>query len=812
MKMRPYWPVVAMLSICLYQPVLSEDAAGTLSITGQVVDYRARPVEGAEVAVYELKYRHGEDVGEVIAPILKTDREGRFAVQANPTVAWRICIVARKPGLALAWDGLHYSMGTLEQARFLLVMERPCTLAGVVVDSAGHAVPDATVQAVPKTSYMRRLSQRPILAPPEWFTVKTDGDGTFRFNSFGADVTSDFWVKGPQRACTYTFTTHLLSCCGFEVGREDIRPVLPDESPVRGRVVSAETGEPVPGIELRVRAEREREDVKDCYVTQIVKTDTSGTFTCLGLPAGKNEIALVSAENETAAWVAKAVVIDVVPGRPTEDIVVLAKKGQVLECAVRDAATNQPLPHIRVTAHNDDGAWTSMTDDKGVARIRVLPGECGLYVDGQGYTDWRASERVAVAKDRETHTDILLDKYPLLRGIILGPDGEPARDALVSVHASSDTVRCDDEGHFTAVYEGQFAEEGLFILARDTQCSRAGFTLTDDLETPVQLSLNPALNVRGRITDPNGLGVPAARVAFDVRVLRCFCGIGEEVLTDAEGYFEYRALPRPQEPFEYRISVHVAGYAPKTYERISFDGAAGTTVDLTPSQLNPANLAISGTVVDGNGVPAPRTVVFLHGTGGVDQPEKATATDSQGRFVITRIGKGPIRLQAGFDSDAKGSGMLSAEAGDHDLRIVLGQELVHERYESLLGRVLPGLSDLGIDADQAKAEGKALLVCFFDMQQRPSRRVASQLVRQAEMLANEDVAVVLVDTSGTERAQLDRWVAERKIPYPVGAMGENAERNRLRWGVRSLPWLILTDADHTVRAEGFGLSELAGKI
>lgn len=32
------------------------------------------------------------------------------------------------------------------------------------------------------------------------------------------------------------------------------------------------------------------------------------------------------------------------------------------------------------------------------------------------------------------------------------------------------------------------------------------------------------------------------------------------------------------------------------------------------------------------------------------------------------------------------------------------------------------------------------------------------------------------------------------------------------WGVESLPWLILTDRSHLVRAEGFDLSELQNKM
>ncbi len=38
------------------------------------------------------------------------------------------------------------------------------------------------------------------------------------------------------------------------------------------------------------------------------------------------------------------------------------------------------------------------------------------------------------------------------------------------------------------------------------------------------------------------------------------------------------------------------------------------------------------------------------------------------------------------------------------------------------------------------------------------------------------------------------------------------EKTRFTWGVKSLPWLILTNAEHIVHAEGFGLPELEAKV
>jgi hypothetical protein len=40
----------------------------------------------------------------------------------------------------------------------------------------------------------------------------------------------------------------------------------------------------------------------------------------------------------------------------------------------------------------------------------------------------------------------------------------------------------------------------------------------------------------------------------------------------------------------------------------------------------------------------------------------------------------------------------------------------------------------------------------------------------------------------------------------------DAEKAHLNWGIKSLPWLILTNKEHCVTAEGFSLTELEEKI
>ena len=131
---------------------------------------------------------------------------------------------------------------------------------------------------------------------------------------------------------------------------------------------------------------------------------------------------------------------------------------------------------------------------------------------------------------------------------------------------------------------------------------------------------------------------------------------------------------------------------------------------------------------------------------------------------------------------------------------------------SLIGRPLPNLNDFNIDLSAADSDGKMLLVCFWDMQQRPSRNCIMQLTKQAEQFKQKGVTVVAVQASKVSENELSEWINKYNIPFSVGMVESEAEKTRFTWDVKSLPWLILTDREHIVRAEDFSLAELDAKI
>jgi hypothetical protein len=133
--------------------------------------------------------------------------------------------------------------------------------------------------------------------------------------------------------------------------------------------------------------------------------------------------------------------------------------------------------------------------------------------------------------------------------------------------------------------------------------------------------------------------------------------------------------------------------------------------------------------------------------------------------------------------------------------------------QSLVDKSMPDISDLGIKLDKGEIENKQILICFFDMNQRPSRNCIMQLGKKAQELKAKDVSVVTIQASKVEeKKKLKDWLRKNRIAFPVGIVQGDETKTRRTWGIKALPWLILTDTEHVVRAEGFNVNELDDKI
>jgi protocatechuate 3,4-dioxygenase beta subunit len=782
-----------------------------LEIAGQVVDNKARPVEGAEVAVYE-QYSIGgfEDHGKLTSPIVETDSKGRFQFQANVSVQKNAFVVARKSGLALAWDRLNRSEFALGKGLFSLVLEPPCTLAGRLVDPNGKPVPDARVQALPVTSYLDRLAQRPILAPKEWFTTTTDSQGRFRFEQFAADVSATFRVSVPGSPGTNVFRTQQMAACGFEVWRSDIRLALPREGTIKGRVVD-NRGQPVGGVDLLIRAAGNPE-YTGLYLARRAQSTRDGTFVIRNIPEGPHQIHVVPPEQGLEQWVGKFVNVLLKPAETVGDATIQVTQGGILEVTVLDNHTKRPLSNVKVNVSGQEWGRSSpaLTDAKGVARSMVPAGQFSLDVTSDGFHAWRNTEQAA--EGQTLMYQALLVPRPEFPGRVLDSANRPVTDAAVTLHPAGDQVYTDDKGRFAGHWDEQRGARGGIVVARNIRDGLAATVPIADWSKPADLRLVPAWTLTGKIVDPNGVGIPAARVALGFTSHNCLGDLGVEVLTDAKGCFEMKAIPRMRTSFRYSLSVNAAGYGSKGNSWISPSGSPGTAVDVGVIQLPPADVSLSGVVVDAGGTPVAHVCVTAATLEGLPPSYKRTATNEKGEFSFRGLCQGPIRLQAGFANVPGGAGSIRTELPTQSVKIVMKQDIRTTGEVVLLGKPLPSLADLSARLSPAQVDSKPVLMCFLDLEQRPSRQCLSELAGKAGVLATQGVSLLVVQTSKVDMKQYEMWLKENRITVPIHAASADFETKRRAWGVMSLPWLILTDKNHVVRAEGFTLDDLDRKV
>jgi len=126
----------------------------------------------------------------------------------------------------------------------------------------------------------------------------------------------------------------------------------------------------------------------------------------------------------------------------------------------------------------------------------------------------------------------------------------------------------------------------------------------------------------------------------------------------------------------------------------------------------------------------------------------------------------------------------------------------------LVGNALPGFDGIEIDLAPKQTKGKSLLICFFDMNQRPSRHCVRTLSTQVSALAENGVLVAAIHAATGNADSLDAWGKKYDIMFPLGTVAGDVQEIKYTWAVSSLPWLILTDREHIVRAAGFSVGEL----
>lgn len=432
-------------------------------------------------------------------------------------------------------------------------------------------------------------------------------------------------------------------------------------------------GQGRPVAEAEVRAATTSQEIEPYEEAQetVVSAETSpvGTATLSGLPADRTVWLLIEKQGFTPE--ARGVILP--RGETERELLVRLQPGGVAVGQVVDEkgravagaeielsgdpfgipmedADLHPEPSIEGRSHlpsilREKARFKARTGRAGRFRFRDLPkGRLRLTIHHPDFLRLLVQEPVASGVAGRLGRYVLR-RGALLAGSVTDPDGRPIAGARIwkeqglptagDVPPPSTASRSDGSFQLAASIEGEklvLCAEGF--LKETATVARQGETL--------RITMQPAATIRGRVLGPDGSPLPGVRI-FPQRAGEgpsCFpyeepppCPSGAPADSDSAGRF----VLGPLLPGWYTLRADAPGLQNGVQEAIRAE--AGAVVDGVEIRL-PAGVAVTGRVLDPDGVPIPRVQVgALSDMGGV-----WTRTAADGSFRVEAAAAGEVTL------------------------------------------------------------------------------------------------------------------------------------------------------------------------
>jgi len=699
------------------------------------------------------------------------------------------------------------------------------TCSGKVLDAQVRPVAEAKV-----TAYERSFDMAGNIRLHQIGEVTTTEDGAFSFAAEARPERSfdDFYIVATKQDLALGWLEWRR--------REDLESniELGEPEKLEGVIVD-EAGKPIAGAQVRANLSRtvevaDGEERKE-WLGGIAplqelgtRTDGQGRFSFDNMPANVGADLLVKAVGKATTYTYQSEPRASTFKTGQTDVRVVLPDEARIEGRIVDPDTGEGLAGTRfavvatssglfyyrfVHTTNDDGTFSvgGLQTDRYLLRNGGFP--LRTYVEAES----GKTTKISVRADR-------LSRPRGIAGVVRDQEGKLLSNAVVSTHppATEQTIT-DARGEFT--FRARHAlDRVIYLVVRHKERNLAIAERLDKSAEQLDIMLAPGAILSGKVVDVGGRGIPGAELSMTLRRSTSVPGSVEMIRIDKSGNYEIRAVPTGH---TCHLTASAEGYG-KLYRRVNTYGAANEHIGIEPLVLSVANLSVSGTVVDEFDRPVSGVRISADANG---QPARGTFTDVKGKFTISNVCPGQISIHA---YNLRLSGTANADVGATDIKIVVAElgklgrpglsprpltEALPDlprRPPSLLGKALPDVKNLGVELSPGDLGDKTVLVCFFDMQQPPSRNCVVQLAERAEELRRKGVTVVVMQASEVQKNELDTWLKNNRIPFPI-AMAQGYDTGmRSAWGVRALPWLILVDRNHVVSAEGFELGELDEKI
>jgi protocatechuate 3,4-dioxygenase beta subunit len=583
-----------------------------------------------------------------------------------------------------------------------------------------------------------------------------------------------------------------------------------------------------PGLTLAGRAESDGKPVTNAtaslvfwtgrsgsWLQGLARTNTPGQYEIPALPPGRKYGVIVSApgygqrqmQNLDISADAIRQELDPMELKPAN----LKLAGQVLD------ADDKPVAGTYVNLNGDGQPGGNVrTDREGRFRFEhVCEGPAQISANSQrsfGNISAEGGDTNVVLRLGQTYNSSPGSAAHKLKGMVTDADGKPADGAQVAVFPSNGSRRWTKtatNGAFSLTWSlqpWQMQSGGALLVVRDPVRNLGATEELPEETTNLDVKLKPALTLAGLVKFVDGSPLAGAQVGVWLRAGNSYEQLNEQMAAaDEQGRYEIKCLPP-----DAQYTVFATAKAQGRSQQQNKHDSETNRMELSPFVLKLADRVIAGKVLKDDDKPASGANVQLSGE---DQPEGYMTTDSQGRFHF-QICEGQIRLFA-YSQNGGGNAQATVEAGDTNVVMTLNSQPGNmpqtPHRASLKGSPLPDLVTVNLASDTAPA-GKPVLVCLFDASQRPSRHVVHQLNEQAAALRQKGVMVLGVQAAVTSDETFNEWKTASPVLFPVGRVTEKSEKSKWASAVPALPWLILTDANHRVIAEGFSLDELDVQI
>jgi len=348
-----------------------------------------------------------------------------------------------------------------------------------------------------------------------------------------------------------------------------------------------------------------------------------------------------------------------------------------------------------------------------------------------------------------------------------------------------------------------------YLIAQDTNRNLAVARELEEDTTTLDLQLEPGLVIVGQVQGEDGKPLTNASVRLILWTGNSGMSFGEPRSTDSNGRFEINGLPPS---CRYSLDANAKGHG-SANRQIAQDETTNR-VELEPMVLRLANLQLAGQVLDSDDKPFEGANVYMYGQG---QPQTSVRSDKDGWFKFDEVCEGPIQISANAQ---RTYGNARAQGGDTNVVINLrssssgvsySDSSASPRRPSLKGKPLPDLATVKLTADSAPA-GKPVLICVFDVEQRPSRSFVRLLAEQNDALAKKGVVVIGVQGAVVTDDVFNEWKGGSAVPFAVGRVMDKSDKATKWADTESLPLLILSDAQHKVVAEGFPFEEIDKQV